>query len=94
MSEVDRGRFMDEYGNTIEDRQSPDDAFPILCGPWPNEHEHSIMRLCEFCTVSIGVSPRGVAYHDVNPEMRPLLCRVCFAALVTILKVVMSHDEE
>lgn len=94
MNDEDRGRFMDENGNTIEDCQSPDDAFPILCGPWPNEHAHSIRRLCEFCEIPVGVSPRGVGYHEINPDVRPLLCRRCFVALVAVLKVVMSDDDE
>ena len=84
---------MDENGNTTEEPQSSDDAFPILCGPWPNEHDHSILRLCEFCSIPVGVSPRGVAYHDINPAVRPLLCRVCFCALVAVLKVVMSEED-
>lgn len=88
MSEPDRGRFVDQHGNTIEDSTSPDEPFPILCGPWPHKKEGSIMELCEFCEIPVSVSPRGVAYHEINPEARPLLCRRCFTMLVMVLKVI------
>jgi hypothetical protein len=64
----------------------PGAAFPILCGRWPNEHEEAIQRMCSCCTEPIGVSPQGIEFHDAAPEIRPLLCKGCFALLVYVSK--------
>jgi hypothetical protein len=79
------GKFQDEQGNIVDSEPGPDDAFPIRCGRWPNEHTHAIQRLCAFCGETVGLSPIGLAYHEALPRLRPLCCEGCFEVLVKIL---------
>lgn len=78
------GTFIDEDGKQLDAPTTPDAAFPILCGPWPNQHEHCIQRMCSCCGDPVGLSPRGLAYHEALPELRPLLCKLCFALLMAL----------
>jgi hypothetical protein len=79
------GTFVDSDGR--EKYEPPKGhPFPILCGEWPNAHAHAIQRMCVICADPIGVSPKGIAYHEVNPELRPLLCKDCFAVMTVLLQ--------
>jgi hypothetical protein len=78
------GTFVNVPSGEQTEPPAPDAAFPILCGGWPNEHEEAIQRMCSCCTTAVGVSPRGIAYHDAKPEIRPLMCKCCFALLAAI----------
>lgn len=80
------GKFQDEKGNVVDNEPGPDDAFPIRCGPWPNPHDHAIQRMCSICGDPVGLSPKGLAYHEALPKVRPLCCEFCFAMLVTMLQ--------
>jgi hypothetical protein len=82
------GKFIDEDNNALQIAEpAPDEAFAILCGPWPNPNEGAIHRLCANCNEAIGVSPKGIAYHDALPDFRPLLCQACFTLLIAIRKL-------
>jgi hypothetical protein len=83
------GHFIDEHGDVTDKEPAPDHAFPIKCGPWPNENPGAIQRMCHCCGDLIGVSPKGLAYHDALPGLRPLLCGFCFEAIVVLLRA--SH---
>jgi hypothetical protein len=78
------GTFINVPSGEEMEMPAPDAAFPILCGHWPNEHKEAIQRVCSCCTTAVGISPRGLAYHDAKPEARPLLCKPCFALLAAL----------
>lgn len=79
------GKFQDTSGDIIDMEPGPDDAFPIRCGPWPNPHEHALFRMCSICGDPVGLSPKGLAYHEAQPQLRPLCCQTCFAMLAALL---------
>ncbi len=81
------GKFQDTEGNVLKTEPGPDAAFPIRCGPWPNPHEHAIQRMCSICGDNVGLSPKGLAYHEARPELRPLCCGFCFALLTHMLGI-------
>ncbi len=83
------GTFVHAPSGKEMHQPAPDAAFPILCGSWPNEHEEAIQRMCSCCTDPVGVSPKGIEFHDASPEIRPLLCKGCFALLL----MYMSKDK-
>jgi hypothetical protein len=80
------GKFQDEKGNVIDEEPGPDESFPIKCGSWPNEHPDCLKRICNACGEWVGISPKGWAYHEVNPNVRPLFCEGCFDLLVIMLQ--------
>lgn len=83
--EMKWGTFVQVPSGKQMETPEPDTPFPILCGRWPNEHEEAIQRMCSSCADPVGISPRGLAYHDAKPEIRPLLCKPCFALLASLI---------
>ena len=82
------GKFVNSDCEAIG-KQEPgaDEAFPILCGPWPNPNAGAVRRLCSVCGKSVGLSPRGLAYHDALPDLRPMLCEGCYFAMVAVAQI-------
>jgi len=81
------GKFLSADGEEVlETEPAPDDAFPIRCGPWPNAHNHALQRICCACGEFVGISPKGWAYHQQLPSLRPLFCAGCFDLFVAMAK--------
>lgn len=88
-----RGHFVDAAGNEADHTVADLEAFPILCGAWPNPHTHAIQQRCGVCQIFVGISPKGLQYHAVNPELRPLLCGICFPVFMDLLEALHEEDK-
>ena len=80
------GKFQDAQGNILSE-PGLHEPFPIRCGPWPNPHKHALQRMCSICGDPVGLSPKGWAYHEAQPTLRPLCCNNCFNLLVEALQM-------
>ena len=80
------GKFQNEDGRIINSEPGPGDPFPIRCGAWPNPHPGAMQRIRCACGEWVGVSPKGWAYHEAQPELRPLFCSGCFEFLTEMMR--------
>jgi hypothetical protein len=80
-----KGNFVDRDYEAVEQTAAPTDAFPILCGAWPNDHIGARQVKCFGCGCFQGISPKGWQLHQQNPESRPLFCEACFLDFVKTL---------
>jgi hypothetical protein len=80
-----RDTFADIEGNpatapVIEDKTD----FAIIAGPWPNANFGAIKVQCKMCGRPAGISPKGFALHQENPE-RTIVCSACFVRAQNML---------